>query len=141
MSIVGGRLLHVMLHVNQLDRSLAFYTGALGMHVLRQREIPDEGRRVAFVGFGEESTTTVVELTEWANVAAPDRHEGREHLAIGVPNAVAACDALRASGAPIVQEPTALSTGTAIVAFTRDPDGYLVEIVQRLDWPPHGGGR
>ena len=122
-----------MLHVGHLDRSLDFYTRALGMRVLRRREVPDEGRSVAFVGYGAESVTTVLELTAWAGVTAPDRRGSREHLAIGVPDAEGACALLRAAGAPIVQEPTRLPTGTAIVAFTADPDGYPVEIVQWLE--------
>ena len=131
-------LLHVMLHVGDLERSIDFYTRALGMRVLRRREAPAEGRRAAFVGYDEERAASAIELTSWAGVPVPEHARAFGHVAIGVADASAACEAIRAGGGHITQEPTPIPSGTAIVAFTADPDGYSIELVERLPSWPYG---
>ena len=127
-----------MLHVGDLERSIDFYTRALGMRVLRRREAPDEGRRAAFVGYDEERAASAIELTSWAGVSVPEHARTFGHVAIGVADAAAACEAIRERGGHITQEPTAIPAGTAIVAFTADPDGYSIELVERLPSWPYG---
>jgi lactoylglutathione lyase len=129
---IDGRLLHFMIHVGDIDRSIAFYTDVLGMRVLRRGEFPEEGRRNAFVGYGEEATTSVIELTAWRDKPAYQHGTAFGHLAIGVADIAAACAALRAAGARIVREPWTVPSGTVRVAFAEDPDGYQIELVQRL---------
>ena len=129
-------LLHVMLHVGDLERSIDFYTRSLGMRVLRRREAPAEGRRVAFVGYDEESAAAAIELASWTGVPVPEHARTFGHVAIGVADASAACEVVRARGGNITQEPTRIPSGTAIVAFTADPDCYSIELVERLpSWP------
>ena len=129
---IQGRLLHTMLHVGDLARSIDFYTRLLGMRVLRARDFPEEGRSNAFIGYGDESDTTVLELTQWRGVATYEHGKAFGHLAIGVPDLPAACAALRASGVKIVREPWTIPAGTVMVAFIEDPDGFAIELVQRL---------
>lgn len=132
MTAIQGRLLHTMLHVGDLARSIDFYTRLFGMRVLRSGEFPDEGRSNAFIGYGAESDTTVLELTQWRGVASYEHGKAFGHLAIGVPDMTVACATLRAAGVKITREPWTVPSGTVRVAFVEDPDGYAIELVQRL---------
>lgn len=129
---IHGRLLHTMLHVGDLARSLDFYTRLLGMRVLRAAEFPEEGRSNAFVGYGDEASTTVLELTQWRGVNEYPHGKAFGHLAIGVPDLPGACAILRSGGVKVTREPWTVPSGTVMVAFIEDPDGYAIELVQRL---------
>lgn len=128
---IQGRLLHMMIHVGDLDHSVDFYIRLLGMRVLRRGEFPEEGRSVAFVGYGDEATTSVIELTEKSGVRI-DHGTAFGHIAIGVSDIGGACQTLRRAGVKIVRDPMTIPSGTAVVAFVEDPDGYAIELVQRL---------
>ncbi len=123
------RLLHTMLRVTDLQRSLDFYTRVLGMRLLRQKDYPEGRFTLAFVGYGEESDTTVLELTHnWDT----DRYElgtAYGHIALGVPDVYATCEAIRAAGGKVVREPGPMKHGSTILAFVEDPDGYRVELL------------
>lgn len=128
----GFRLLHTMLRVFDLDRSIAFYTELLGMRLLRRTDF-DSGRfTLAFVGYGDESETTVLELTHnWDQAEPYSIGSGYGHIAIATPDIYAACEALRAAGAKITREPGPMKHGSTVIAFIEDPDGYKVELIQR----------
>ncbi|CCQ73973.1 lactoylglutathione lyase [Magnetospira sp. QH-2] len=127
------RLLHTMIRVRDLDKSLDFYCRLLGMNELRRKDYPGGKFTLAFVGYGDEIDTTVVELTHnWDQEEPYDLGNGFGHLAIGVPDAYGVCDALRAEGAVITREPGPMKHGTTVIAFVDDPDGYKIELVQRF---------
>ena len=124
--------LHTMLRVKNLDASLRFYTGLLGMKELRRSEVPDGKYTLAFVGYGGERDHTVLELTyNWGRDDGYDLGAGFGHLALGVPDIHAACEKLRAAGARIVREPGPVQFGTTVIAFIEDPDGYKIELIER----------
>ncbi|RZU47648.1 lactoylglutathione lyase [Fluviicoccus keumensis] len=123
------RLLHTMLRVGDLSRSLAFYTQVLGMRLLRQQDYPEGRFTLAFVGYGEEHDTTVLELTHNWDTAAYEIGSGYGHIAIGVEDVYAACEKIRAAGGKIVREPGPMKHGSTILAFVEDPDGYRVELL------------
>jgi lactoylglutathione lyase len=123
------RLLHTMLRVGDLSRSLAFYTQVLGMRLLRQQDYPEGRFTLAFVGYGEEHDTTVLELTHNWDTVAYDIGSGYGHIAIGVADVYAACEKIRAAGGKIVREPGPMKHGSTILAFVEDPDGYRVELL------------
>ncbi|MGL1832929.1 lactoylglutathione lyase [Rhodocyclaceae bacterium SMB388] len=125
------RLLHTMLRVGDLDRSLAFYTGVLGMRLLRRQDYPEGRFTLAFVGFQDESEAAVLELTHNWDTASYDLGNGYGHIAIAVPDAYKACDELRARGGKVVREAGPMKHGTTVIAFVEDPDGYKVELIQR----------
>lgn len=124
------RLLHTMLRVGDLDRSIGFYTGVLGMRLLRRRENPGGRYTLAFVGYGEESETAVLELTwNWDS----DRYDlgtAYGHIAIGCEDIHATCEGIRARGGRVVREPGPVKGGTTLIAFVEDPDGYRIELIQ-----------
>ena len=127
-----ARLLHTMLRVKDLDRSVEFYTKLLGMTELRRRDVPDGKYTLAFVGYGDESTTSVLELTyNWDQTTPYDMGSGFGHLAVGLPDVYKACADLKAAGATITREAGPVKFGTTVIAFVEDPDGYKVELVQR----------
>jgi len=129
---VQGRMLHTMLRVKNLDKSIGFYTELLGMKELRRRDVPDGKYTLAFVGYGDEDSSTVVELTyNWGEDAGYDLGSGFGHLAIGVPDVAATCEAVRAGGGKVSREAGPVKFGTTIIAFVEDPDGYKIELVQR----------
>ena len=130
MGTENHRLLHTMLRVRDLDASLRFYTGLLGMKELRRRDVPEGRYTLVFVGYGDEASQAVIELTY--NYGRTDYVMGDAfgHLAIGVPDVYAACDRLRAAGARIVREPGPVQFGTTPIAFIEDPDGYRIELIQ-----------
>jgi lactoylglutathione lyase len=126
-----SRFLHTMLRVGDLQRSVDFYTKLLGMKELRRRDVPDGKYTLAFVGYGDEESNSVVELTYNYGVEKYDQGTAFGHLAIGVPDVKATCDGLRAAGAKITREPGPVKFGSTIIAFVEDPDGYKIELVQR----------
>lgn len=125
------RLLHTMLRVSDLDRSIAFYTEVLGMRLLRRQDYPEGRFTLAFVGYGEESTQTVIELTHNWDTAAYDLGNGFGHIAVEVADAAAACDAVRAKGGKVTREAGPMKHGTTVIAFVEDPDGYKIEFIQK----------
>jgi lactoylglutathione lyase len=125
------RLLHTMLRVGNLDRSVDFYTRVLGMRELRRHEVPDGRYTLAFVGYGEESETTVLELTHNWDTEKYDLGTAFGHLAIAVPDAAAACSAVRAAGGKVTREAGPVKFGSTVIAFVEDPDGYKIEFIER----------
>jgi lactoylglutathione lyase len=126
-----SRFLHTMLRVGDLDRSVAFYTKQLGMKELRRRDVPDGKYSLAFVGYGDEDSNSVVELTYNYGVEKYEQGTAFGHLAIGVPDVAATCEKVRAGGGKVTREAGPVKFGTTIIAFVEDPDGYKIELVQR----------
>lgn len=125
------RLLHTMLRVGNLQRSIDFYTKVLGMRILRQRDVPDGKYTLAFVGYGDESDTTVLELTYNYGTEKYDLGSAFGHLAIQVENAARTCEAVRAAGGKVTREAGPVKFGSTIIAFVEDPDGYKIEFIER----------
>ena len=125
------RLLHTMLRVGDLDRSLTFYTEVLGMRLLRRKDYPDGRFTLAFVGYGDESDTAVLELTHNWDTSSYEIGTGYGHIALGVDDIHATCEAMAAKGGRVVRPPGAMKHGTTVIAFVEDPDGYKVELIQR----------
>ncbi len=126
------RFLHTMIRVKDLDRSIDFYTRLLGMRVLRHKDF--EGGRFTnvFVGYGDEESETVLELTHNWDQEEPYSHgSGFGHLAVGVPDIYATCEALEAEGVNIPRPPGPMKHGTTVIAFIEDPDGYKIELIER----------
>ena len=124
------RMLHTMIRVGDLERSLAFYCDVLGMRLLRRKDYPDGRFTLAFVGYGPEDTNTVVELTHNWDTTRYELGTGFGHLALGVDDIYAACTELRSRGARIVREPGPMKHGGSEIAFIEDPDGYRIELIQ-----------
>ena len=121
--------LHTMIRVKDLDRSVAFYTGPLGMKELRRREVPEGKYTLVFVGYGDGPE---VELTHnWDRAQPYEIGGGFGHLAVGMPDVYAACERMRGEGVTITREPGPVKFGTTVIAFVEDPDGYKVELIQR----------
>jgi lactoylglutathione lyase len=125
------RILHTMIRVGDLERSIAFYTGVLGMRVLRRTDYPDGRFTNTFVGYGDESEQAVLELTHNWDTAKYDLGTGYGHVALEVEDAYAACDAIRARGGKVTREAGPMKHGTTVIAFVEDPDGYKIELIQR----------
>ena len=127
-----ARMLHTMLRVFDLKKSLDFYTRLLGMQVLRQREVPEGRYTLAFVGYGEEAANTVIELTHnWDQKEPYAIGTAFGHLAIGVPDVYATCETLGKAGVKITRPPGPVKFGTTVIAFIEDPDGYKIELIER----------
>ena len=124
------RILHTMLRVGDLDRSLAFYTEVLGMKLLRRRDYPDGRFTLAFVGYGEEDSTAVLELTHNWDTKSYEIGTGYGHIAIQVDDAAKACDEVRKRGGKVTREAGAMKHGTTVIAFVEDPDGYKIELIE-----------
>lgn len=124
------RLLHTMLRVGDLQRSIDFYTKVLKMKHLRQHDYPDGKFTLAFLGYGDESDHTVLELTYNWGVESYELGTAYGHIAIGVDDIYATCDAIRAAGGNVVREPGPMMHGTTVIAFIEDPDGYKVELIE-----------
>jgi lactoylglutathione lyase len=124
------QLLHTMLRVGNLDRSLGFYCGPLGMKLLRKEDFPGGRFTLAFVGYGDEKDHTVLELTHNWDTERYDLGAGYGHIALGVGDIYKVCDELREKGVKIVREPGPMMHGTTHIAFIEDPDGYKVELIQ-----------
>lgn len=125
------RILHTMLRVGNLDRSLAFYTEVLGMKLLRRHDYPEGKFTLAFVGYQEEKEGSVIELTYNWGVERYDLGTGFGHLAIEVDDALRACEMVRQKGGKVVREAGPMKHGTTIIAFVEDPDGYRIEFIQK----------
>lgn len=125
------RLLHTMLRVVDLDKSIAFYTEVLGMRLLRRQDYPEGRFTLAFVGYQDERDGAVIELTHNWDTDAYDLGNAFGHIAVAVPDAYAACDAIRARGGRVVREAGPMKHGSTVIAFVEDPDGYRVELIQR----------
>ena len=126
-----SRFLHTMLRVGDLERSVDFYTRILGMKELRRRDVPDGKYTLAFVGYGDEDSNAVIELTYNYGTERYDMGTAFGHLAIGVPDVAEACEQVRRGGGKVVREAGPVKFGTTIIAFIEDPDGYKIELIQR----------
>ncbi len=124
------RMLHTMLRVGDLDRSLAFYTDVLGMNLLRKKEYPEGEFTLAFVGYGDESDHTVLELTHNWGTKSYDLGNAYGHVAIGVDDVYQAADRIKQAGGEVVREAGPMKGGTTVIAFVKDPDGYMVELLE-----------
>ena len=125
------RILHTMLRVGDLQRSVDFYCKAFGMNEIRRRDVPDGKYTLAFVGYGQEEDNTLVELTYNYGVGKYESGTAFGHLAMGVPDVAAACEQAKAAGGTITRPAGPVKFGTTIIAFVEDPDGYKIELVQR----------
>ncbi|MFJ2994616.1 lactoylglutathione lyase [Pandoraea sp. NPDC087047] len=125
------RMLHTMLRVGDLQRSIDFYTRVLGMQLLRQSENPEYKYTLAFVGYGSESENTVLELTYNWGVEKYEIGTAFGHLAVEVEDAYLACDTIRAAGGKVSREAGPVKGGTTVIAFVEDPDGYKIELIQK----------
>lgn len=123
------RILHTMIRVGDLDRSLDFYTRVLGMKLLRRKDYPDGKFTLAFVGYGDESDTAVLELTHNWGVEKYEVGTGYGHVALGVDDVRAAVEKIRAAGGKVVREPGPMQHGSTMLAFVEDPDGYRIELL------------
>lgn len=123
------RLLHTMLRVGNLEKSIAFYTQVLGMTLLRQKDYPKGEFTLAFLGYGDESAHTVLELTYNWGKDQYDLGNGYGHIAIEVPDVYATAEAIKANGGKIIREAGPMNAGTTIIAFAEDPDGYQIEFI------------
>ncbi|KJF70349.1 lactoylglutathione lyase [Agrobacterium arsenijevicii] len=124
------RVLHTMVRVKDLDKSIDFYTRLLGMKLLRRLEYPDGKFTIAFVGYGPEDTHAVLELTyNWEQEAAYELGNGYGHIAVGVRNIYDVCNELAANGAKIPRPAGPMKHGTTVLAFVEDPDGYKIELI------------
>src|SRR5512140_14733 len=125
------RLLHTMLRVGNLQRSIDFYTQVLGMKLLRTTERPEQKYSLAFVGYAGNPEQAEIELTYNHGVDHYELGTAYGHIALGVPDAYAACEKIRASGGNSTREPGPATGGTTVIAFVTDPDGYKIELIQR----------
>ena len=126
-----SRFLHTMLRVGDLQRSVDFYTKGFGMHEMRRRDVPDGKYTLAFLGYGNEEDNTALELTYTYGVEKYEMGGAFGHLAIGVPDVAKACEVVAASGGTVTRPAGPVKFGTTIIAFVKDPDGYMIELVQR----------
>ncbi|MGL5793313.1 MAG: lactoylglutathione lyase [Waterburya sp.] len=124
------RMLHTMLRVGDLDKSLGFYCDILGMQLLRRKDYPGGEFTLAFVGYGDEKDNTVIELTYNWGVEKYDLGEGYGHIALGVDDIYGTCDRIKSQGGKVTREPGPMKHGTTVIAFVEDPNGYKVELIQ-----------
>jgi lactoylglutathione lyase len=125
------RLLHTMLRVGNLDRSIDFYTRVMGMKLLRKSDRPEQKYTLAFVGYGNNPEHAEIELTYNYGVDQYDLGSAYGHIAIEVPDAYAACEKIRSGGGAVTREAGPVKGGTTVIAFVTDPDGYKVELIER----------
>ncbi len=125
------KLLHTMLRVGDLDRAVAFYTGVLGMQLLRKTDRPEQKYTLAFVGYADDPGGAEIELTYNYGVDRYELGTGYGHVAVAVPDAAAACAAVRARGGKVTREAGPVRGGTTVIAFVEDPDGYKVELIEK----------
>ncbi|MGB0468216.1 MAG: lactoylglutathione lyase [Pontibacterium sp.] len=123
------RILHTMLRVTDLQKSISFYTDILGMRLLRRKDYPDGQFTLAFLGYGDEETSTVLELTHNWNNHSYELGDAYGHIAIEVDDVYAACDAIKSKGGQVVREAGPMKHGSTILAFAKDPDGYMIELL------------
>ncbi|PIT73829.1 lactoylglutathione lyase [Limnohabitans sp. JirII-31] len=127
------RLLHTMLRVGDMQRSIDFYTQAMGMQLLRTTQRPDQHYDLAFVGYGGNPDQAEIELTYNYGVTSYDLGTAYGHIAIGVSDIRATCDKIRQTGGTITREPGAVKGGNTMIAFVQDPDGYKIELIERAE--------
>jgi len=125
------RVLHTMIRVGDLERSIRFYTEVLGMRLLRRKDYPDGRFTLAFVGYGDETEHAVIELTHNWDTRAYELGNGFGHIAVEVPDAYAACAEVKRLGGKVTREAGPMKHGTTVIAFVEDPDGYKIEFIQR----------
>ena len=125
------RILHTMLRVGDMPRSVDFYTKVIGMNVIRTNDRPDQKYSLTFVGFGDEKDDAVLELTYNYGVDKYDTGSGFGHIAIEVPDAYKACDAIKVAGGRVTREAGPVKGGATVIAFVEDPDGYKIELIER----------
>jgi lactoylglutathione lyase len=124
------RLLHTMLRVGDLEASIRFYCDVLGMKLLRQQDFPAGKFTLAFVGYGDESDSTTIELTHNWDTTAYTLGDAFGHIAIGVDDIYTTCDLLTLKGGKVIRPPGAMQHGTTVIAFVEDPNGYKIELIQ-----------
>ena len=127
------RILHTMLRVGELQRSIRFYTEVLGMRLLRSKEYPDGKFTLAFLGYGDESDNTVIELTYNWGVEHYEMGNAYGHIALEVDDVYAAVEAIRQRGGKILREAGPMNAGSTIIAFVEDPDGYPIELIGKRE--------
>ncbi|MDQ6968903.1 MAG: lactoylglutathione lyase [Mariprofundus sp.] len=127
------RLLHTMIRVANLDKAIDFYTRILGMRLLRRKDYPAGKFTLAFVGYGDESDHSVIELTHNWETSSYDLGNGFGHLAIGVDDIYSVCDRIHSAGGCITRQPGAMKHGTTVIAFVKDCDGYAIELIETKD--------
>jgi len=125
------RVLHTMIRVGDLEKSIAFYTETLGMTLMRRHDYPEGKFTLAFVGYGDEASTAVIELTHNWETSSYDLGNGFGHIAIGADDIVGACDRVREYGGVVTREPGPMKHGTTVIAFAKDPDGYSIEFIEK----------
>jgi lactoylglutathione lyase len=125
------QLLHTMIRVGDLDRSIAFYTNVLGMKLLRRKDYPDGRFTLAFVGYGDEADHSVIELTHNWDTKSYELGNGFGHLAVSVPDAYKACEDVAAKGGKVTRPAGPMKHGGSVIAFVEDPDGYKIEFIER----------
>jgi lactoylglutathione lyase len=125
------RILHTMIRVGDLDKSLDFYTNIFGMQLLRKKDFPDGRFTLAFVGYGDEDHNTVIELTHNWDTKSYDIGNAFGHIAIAVPDAYKACENIAAKGGKVVRPAGPMKFGGGVIAFVEDPDGYKIELIER----------
>jgi lactoylglutathione lyase len=125
------RLLHTMIRVGDLDKSIVFYTEVLGMRLLRRKDYPEGKFTLAFVGYADESEQAVIELTHNWDTKTYDLGNGFGHIAIAVQDAYKACEEVKKRGGTVTREPGPMKFGGTVIAFVQDPDGYKIEFIQR----------
>jgi lactoylglutathione lyase len=125
------RMLHTMLRVGDMQRSLQFYIDVMGMTLLREEQYPEAEFSLAFVGYGDEESNSVIELTYNWGTDNYDLGNGFGHIAIAVPDAVAACEQIKQRGGKVIREAGPMMHGTIVLAFIEDPDGYKIELIER----------
>lgn len=128
------RLLHTMLRVGNLQRSINFYTQILGMKLIRTSENPEYKYSLAFVGYGNNPEHAEIELTYNWGVESYEMGTAFGHIALGVPDAYAACEGIKAAGGNVTREAGPVKGGSTVIAFVTDPDGYKIELIQRSDY-------
>ncbi|HIK36510.1 MAG: lactoylglutathione lyase [Geminocystis sp.] len=124
------RILHTMIRVGDLEKSLDFYCNVLGMKLLRKKDYPGGRFTLAFVGYGDEANNSVIELTHNWDTDSYNLGDGFGHIAIGVDDIYATCEQIRAKGGKITREPGPMKHGSTVIAFVEDPDGYKIELIQ-----------
>ena len=125
------QMLHTMLRVGDMQRSIDFYTKVMGMHLLRTTDRPEQKYSLAFVGYADESQQAVIELTYNYGVTSYELGTGFGHIAIGVHDIYGVCELVKAAGGQVSREPGPVKGGTTVIAFVQDPDGYKIELIER----------
>ncbi|MBI3759577.1 MAG: lactoylglutathione lyase [Deltaproteobacteria bacterium] len=125
------KILHTMIRVGNLQRSIAFYTEVLGMRVIRSQDYPEGRFTNTFVGYGDESEGATVELTYNWDTSSYDLGNGFGHIALAVDDAYAACELIKARGGKVTRDAGPMKHGTTVIAFAEDPDGYKIELIQK----------